>query len=53
MLRKYLTWAAIAFLVFFVAFKPSSAAEVVRTLGNTTVDILSAFGRFFAGLVGG
>lgn len=53
MLRKYLTWAGIAFLIFFVAFKPDSAAEVVYTLGNTAVDIMANMGDFFSGLVGG
>lgn len=51
MLKKVLTWGGIAFLIFFVAFKPGSAAEVVKTLGNTAVDILSGMGDFFASLV--
>ena len=51
MLKKALTWAGIAFLVFFVAFKPSASVEVVRTLGNTAVAIMQGLGGFFSSLV--
>jgi hypothetical protein len=51
MLKKVLTWGGIAFLVFFVAFKPGSAAEVVKTLGSTAVDIFQGVGDFFSSLV--
>lgn len=52
MLKKILVWLGIAFLIFLVAFKPSSAADVVRTLGNTALDIMASMGDFFSGLVG-
>ena len=51
MLKKILTWGAIAFLVFFVAFRPGAAADVVKTLGNTCVDIFNGVGDFFSSLV--
>lgn len=53
MLKKIVVWGGIAFLVFFVAFRPGAAAAVVRTLGNTVVDIFTAVGSFFNSLVGG
>lgn len=53
MLRKVLTWGAIAFLIFFVAFKPTSAVAVVKTMGNAAVDILAGMGNFFSSIVGG
>ncbi len=51
MLKKMLIWGGIAFLVFFVAFKPSAAAEVVETLGQTLIDMGDAVGEFFNSLV--
>jgi hypothetical protein len=51
MVKKILTWGGIAFLIFFVAFKPTAAAEVVKTLGNTLVDIGNGVGDFFSSLV--
>lgn len=53
MLRKVLTWGAIAFLIFFVAFNPSGAADVVKAIGNSAVDILAGMGNFFSSIVGG
>jgi hypothetical protein len=51
MVKKILTWVVIAFVVFFVAFRPGAAADVVKTLGNTTVDIFHGLGDFFSSLV--
>jgi hypothetical protein len=51
MVKKILTWGGVAFLIFFVAFKPNAAAEVVKTLGSTLVDIGNGVGDFFSSLV--
>lgn len=51
MLRKLLTWALVAFLIFFVAFRPDSAAEVAKSLGAGVMDIAQGFGDFFTSLV--
>jgi hypothetical protein len=51
MVKKVLTWAGIAFLVFFIAFRPSSAADVFKSLGGGVMDIARGFGDFFARLV--
>jgi hypothetical protein len=51
MVKKVLTWGAIAFLVFFVAFRPNSAAQVVKSLGGGIMDIAQGFGDFFTSLV--
>lgn len=51
--RKLLMWAAIALVIFFVAFRPHIAANVLGTLGNVAVDILTGVGDFFKRLVGG
>lgn len=51
MLKKVLVWAAIAFLVFFVAFRPGVAADAVAAIGQTAIDIFTAVGDFFSSLV--
>lgn len=51
MLKKFITWSGIAFVVFFVAFRPNAARDVVATLGGTAIDILTAVGDFFSSLV--
>ena len=51
MVKKILTWGGIAFLIFFIAFRPDSAAEVVKSLGGGIMDIAQGFGDFFTNLV--
>jgi hypothetical protein len=51
MLKKVLTWGLVAFLVFFIAYRPTSAAAVFRSLGNGLVDIATGIGNFFSSLV--
>jgi hypothetical protein len=51
MLKKLLVWGGIAFVVFFVAFRPGAAKDVVVGLGNTVVDIFTGVGSFFGSLV--
>jgi hypothetical protein len=51
MVKKVLTWGGIAFLIFFVAYRPQSAAEVFKSLGGGIMDIATGFGDFFSSLV--
>ncbi|MEH1015529.1 hypothetical protein V6U90_20740 [Micromonospora sp. CPCC 206060] len=51
MVKKVLTWAGLAFLIFFIAFRPDSAADVFKSLGGGIVDIAQGFGDFFTNLV--
>lgn len=51
MVKKILTWGGIAFLIFFVAYSPDSAADVFRSIGGGILDIATGFGRFFTNLV--
>ncbi len=51
MVKKVLTWLGIAFLIFFIAFNPDSAADVFQSLGGTVADIAQGFGTFFTNLV--
>ncbi len=51
MLKKVLAWVGIAFLIFFIAFRPASAAEVFKSIGAGMMDIATGFGDFFTRLV--
>jgi len=51
MLKKFLTWGSVAFLVFFVAMRPGPAASVFRTIGSSIGDVASGFSAFFSNLV--
>ncbi|GAA5193016.1 hypothetical protein GCM10023322_53870 [Rugosimonospora acidiphila] len=51
MVKKVLTWGLVAFLIFFVAYRPESAAAVFQSLGSTLVDIATGFGNFFSSLI--
>jgi hypothetical protein len=51
MVKKVLTWALVAFLIFFIAYRPESAAAVFKSLGNGLVDIATGIGSFFSSLV--
>jgi len=51
MVKKILTWGAVAFMIFFIAFRPDAAANVVKSLGGTVMDIAQGMGDFFSSLV--
>ena len=51
MIEKRLTWRGNAFLIFFIAFDPSSAASGFESLGGTVADTARGFGTFFTNLV--
>jgi hypothetical protein len=51
MAKKAFTWGGVLFLIVFIAFRPASAAEVFRSIGNSMMDIATGFGDFFTNLV--
>jgi hypothetical protein len=51
MVKKVLTWALVAFLIFFIAYRPESAAAVFKSLGGGLVDIATGIGNFFSSLI--
>lgn len=51
MVKKVLTWGGIAFLIFFMAYRPESAASVFKTIGSGILDIGNGFSNFFSSLV--
>jgi hypothetical protein len=44
--KKILRWGGLAFLVFFVAYRPQSAAGIVSSIGGGLIDIANGFGEF-------
>jgi hypothetical protein len=52
MAKNVLTWVLVAFLVYFVARRPDTAADVVRSLGSGLMVIGQGFGDFFVNLTG-
>jgi hypothetical protein len=51
MVKKILVWGGLAFLIFFVAFRPDAAATVVKSMGGTVMDIAQGVGDFVSSLV--
>lgn len=51
MVKKVLTWGGIAFLVFFIAYRPDSAADVFQSLGSVIADMGRSIRDFFGGLI--
>jgi len=50
-LKKILTWGGIAFLIFFIAFRPNEAADVFKNIGGGIMAVAEGFGDFFSSLV--
>jgi hypothetical protein len=51
MVKKVLTWVVVGFVLFFIATRPASAAEVFKNIGSGLMNIATGFGDFFAHLV--
>ncbi|HLU33056.1 MAG TPA: hypothetical protein VKZ74_03400 [Natronosporangium sp.] len=52
MVKKILLWGGVAFLILFIAYNPSDAADVVRALGRGLVNMAQGFGDFISLLIG-
>jgi hypothetical protein len=51
--KKVLTWLFAAFVLFFLAFRPNGAANVVRGIGGLLGRIAGGLGDFLSNLAGG
>ncbi|MDG4787459.1 hypothetical protein O7626_16220 [Micromonospora sp. WMMD1102] len=49
--KKVLTWLFVGFLIFFVAFRPDGAAELVETIGAILMAIAQGIGDFLTRLM--
>jgi hypothetical protein len=52
MAKNMLSWVLVAFLVYFVARKPETAADIVKTMGGVLLAVGDGFGDFFVRLTG-
>ena len=50
MVRRVLTWGGVAFLVFFVAYRPATAKDLLYSVGGGLMDIAHDLGDFFSSL---
>ncbi|HEX7744578.1 MAG TPA: hypothetical protein VF462_04875 [Micromonosporaceae bacterium] len=51
LIRKLFFWGFVAFLIFFMAFRPEAAANMFRGIGSALMAIMQGFGDFFTRLV--
>lgn len=49
-MKKLLIWGGLAALIFWVAYRPQSAASVFGGIGGGLLDIARGFGDFFGSL---
>jgi hypothetical protein len=49
--KRVLVWGTVAFLIFFVAYRPAAAAGVFASIGGGIWSIAKGFGDFFRSLV--
>ncbi|GAB3979831.1 MULTISPECIES: hypothetical protein [Plantactinospora] len=49
--KKVLTWLFVGFLIFFIAFRPDGAAELVETIGAVLMAIAQGIGDFLTRLM--
>jgi hypothetical protein len=49
--KKFLPWVFVAFLIFFVAFQPAAASRLFRSIGNLLVTVANGIAAFLANLV--
>jgi hypothetical protein len=52
MAKNMLSVVLVAFLVYFVARRPETAADMVKTMGGVLLAVGQGFGDFFVKLTG-
>ncbi|MEH1015226.1 hypothetical protein V6U90_19190 [Micromonospora sp. CPCC 206060] len=48
--KKVFAWLGVAFLIFFVAFRPDGAAAMCQSIGVGLMAIFQGFGDFLTGV---
>jgi len=48
--KKLLIWGGVTFLILFIAYNPTDAADVARALGNGLTNMFQGFGDFVSEL---
>lgn len=49
--KKLFAWGSVAFIIFFMAFRPDAAADMTKSIGGVLMAIAQGFGDFFTSLV--
>ncbi|WP_235965935.1 hypothetical protein [Micromonospora rubida] len=49
--KKVLLWGSVAFLIYFVAFRPDSAAQMCKGIGAGLMAMAVGIGDFLTGLM--
>jgi hypothetical protein len=50
-IKKILAWGFLAFLIYFMAFRPDGAAQMFKAIGAALIAIFQGFGDFLTGLM--
>ncbi len=50
MLKKVLTWLAVAFVVFYIINQPQASADIVKNIGETLGSAATSLAEFFRSL---
>ncbi|WP_406040283.1 hypothetical protein OG799_31020 [Micromonospora sp. NBC_00898] len=48
--KKLLLWGFVAFLIYFMAFRPDGAAQMFKGIGAALMAIFQGLGDFMTGL---
>jgi hypothetical protein len=51
MAKRVFVWGGIAFLLFFIAYRPSFAEGVFKNLGGIVTDVFNGVVNFLGGLI--
>ncbi|MEV0152735.1 hypothetical protein AB0H57_03205 [Micromonospora sp. NPDC050686] len=49
--KKLLLWGFVAFLIYFMAFRPDGAAQLFRGIGAALMAIAQGLGDFLTGVM--
>lgn len=48
--KKLLLWGSVAFLIYFMAFRPQGAAQLFKAIGAALMAIAAGLGDFLTSL---
>ncbi|SCL20674.1 hypothetical protein GA0070616_2052 [Micromonospora nigra] len=49
--KKVLTWGSVAFLIYFMAFRPDGAAQMFKAIGGALMMMAQGLGDFLTSLM--
>ncbi|WP_192902353.1 hypothetical protein [Micromonospora endolithica] len=49
--KKLLIWGSVAFLIYFMAFRPEGAAEMFKAIGAALMAMAQGLGDFLTSLM--